>query len=1174
MPGGRIAILDGAMGTMIQACGLEEEDFHSPLFPAPKVDLKGDNDCLNLSRPEIIAGIHRKYIDAGADIITSNTFSSNRISQKEYGLQDFAPIMAKEGAKIARKAADEEMAKTGRKILVAGSVGPTSKSLTLASDISDPGMREYSFDDFCLAYKEQIDALIEGGADLILLETSFDALNAKAAVYALEKGHRGFPLMVSVTCSDPSGRTLTGQTLEAFYLSIRHYPLTAFGINCSLGAGDMAPMVGEIASFSEVPLLCYPNAGLPNELGGYDEKPEEMAGHIVAMARKGLLNIVGGCCGTTPEHIRACADAVEQFPPRIPQPKYATLKVSGLEAVTVDAKRNNFTNIGERTNVAGSRKFARLISEGNYDAALQIAAQQIENGANIIDINMDDAMLDSEKEMRTFVRCIGNDPSVAKAALMIDSSHWETILAGLKNAQGKCIVNSINLKDGEEAFLRKALEIHDLGAAMVVMAFDETGQATSYERKISVCQRAYTLLTSHGIPPQDIIFDPNVLSIGTGMEEHANYAVDFIEAVRWIKAKLPGAYTSGGISNLSFAFRGNNAVREAMHSVFLYHAVAAGLDMGIVNPGMLRVYDEIDPGLLHCVEDVILNRDPGATERLITLAGELVAAQGTKEPQKPVTENVEGSVEERICESLVKGKSGCIEEAVLESLKELGSPVKVIEGPLMAGMEKVGELFSQGRMFLPQVVKSAKIMKDAVNALQPYMTDSQDGETSQKPVIVMATVKGDVHDIGKNITDIVLSCNGFEVVDLGVMVDKETILREALAHKAAIIGVSGLITPSLYQMEELCREMTARGLDLPLFVGGATTSAIHTALKLAPLYSHSFYCRDASTAAVMAKKCLIDRETFEREQRQAMEKLVSLHSSARLTQAQARKCVFEKDSFLKEGEYGFRDAEGVEIPLDALASLMDWDMFLVTWGVKSSPSDRRSAGLAGLVGEGKSLLEKWILHNEISVRYSARFFQANSQDDALILHDSGGGRHSLPMLRQERSSGNDKLLRSLSDYAPDTNSGLTAPIGIFALSVSLRKAQGCGCDQCREQYQSMMEHCVRVCVAEAASKWIDSQLTVPDGMKISKPAIGYASCPDHSLKRELLDLLHGSERLGISLTESCAMIPDASICGFIIVHPQAGYPEIHHISKEQYGSYASRRGFSEEEAHKFLGHLL
>lgn len=1183
---GRIAIMDGAMGTMIQLYGLEEKDFRDPAFGDVKTELKGNNECLNFTHPEIIAEIHHEYIDAGAEIIETNSFSANRISQKEYGLEAFAYEMAYKAARIARKAADEEMAKTSRKIYVAGSVGPTSKSLTLAPDITNPGKREFVFDDLVEAYTEQIDGLVNGGADLIILETNFDALNTKAAIYAIEKKHRGFPVIVSVTASDMSGRSLTGQTMEAFYTSVKHYPIAAFGINCSLGAHDMIPILMDISQFSEVPVICYPNAGLPNELGQYNEKPEQMAHNVFKMGDKGLIDIVGGCCGTTPAHICACATAVADIKPKKTRSRSGVLTVSGLEAYTIDVKSSNFINIGERTNVAGSRKFARLISEGNYDAALQIAADQIENGANIIDINMDDAMLDSAKEMETFVRCIENDPAVSKAALMIDSSHWESILAGLKNAQGKCIVNSISLKEGEEKFLEKALEIHDLGAAMVVMAFDEEGQATTYDRKINICERAYRILTSNGIPPEDIIFDVNVLSIGTGLAEHANYAIDFIEAVRWIKTNLPGCYTSGGISNLSFSFRGNNPVREAMHSAFLFHAVKAGLDMGIVNPGMLQVYDDVEPELLKCVEDVIFNRDAEATERLIAKAQEIMEnAAAVKEGRKPAVEQVPCSLtaDERVSEALVKGKANTLEADVLECLKVHGTPVKVIEGPLMAGMEKVGELFGAGKMFLPQVVKSAKIMKDAVSVLEPYMKEGEDA-SSEKPVIINATVKGDVHDIGKNITGIVLSCNGFDVVDLGVMVDKETILDEAVRRKASIIGVSGLITPSLFQMEELCREMSNRQMDIPLFIGGATTSALHTALKLMPLYEHVFYCQDASTSAVMAKKCIMDREQFENEQHIALERIAAIHNSTHPANGEQKKCVFSKRSFLKKEDHRLTDAAAEKIEMRELTGTVDWDMFLAVWGIKPTKENKLDPEVIRLKESGKKLLRKLIRHNEISVKYSMKFYESNSQDNNLIMYDMEApkGRYILPMLRQEKPSPNNKGNKtciSMCDYAPDIALGITAPVGLFALSVHVKHehGEGCTCGQCNQDYDSMLERSVRVCVAEAASKWIDKKvkkMIINGGKKMAKPAIGYACCPDHSLKKEALEMLPASEELGITLTDSFAMVPDASICGFIVIHPSAGYPEIHHISRKQFDDYAKARGFSEEEARKFIGHLL
>ena len=1127
--------LDGATGTLIQRYTLTEADFRQGVFVDTQVPLKGDNECLNLTRPDIIAAVHKAYIEAGADLIETNTFSANRISQKEYGLEERAREMALAGARIARSCAE----KAGRKVWVAGSIGPTSKSLTLASDVARPAERQYGFDDMAACYREEVAALIEGGVDVLLIETAFDALNVKAALYAVQQVRDGFPVIVSVSVADRSGRTLTGQTLEAFFAAVRHYPLTAFGVNCSLGADGMLPLVEEVAAFSDVPLICYPNAGLPNELGGYDQTPAQMAAEMARM--DGLVNIVGGCCGTTPAHIRA----LPELTPAPMKERRKELIVSGLEAYLVDTRKRNFTLIGERTNVAGSRKFARLVAAGDYDAALGVAAGQIEAGAGIIDINMDDAMLDGPRAMETFVRTLENDPAVAKAALMIDSSHWECILAGLKNAQGKCIVNSISLKDGEKPFLEKAAEIHRLGAAMVVMAFDEEGQATTYERKTAIAERAFRLLMGIGIPAEDIIFDVNVLSIGTGIPEHDRYAVDFIEAVRWIKENLPGVRTSGGVSNLSFAFRGNNLIRSAMHAVFLYHAIRAGLDMAIVNPGMLLQYDDIEPELRTCVEDLVLCRDAGASERLSALA-----AKYGGQPDAAAPETLPASAadpETRLGEALVAGRETHLQEDVLAALARLGSAVRVIEGPLMAGMEEVGRRFGAGKMFLPQVVKSARVMKDAVALLEPYMEAGE--QASKRPVVVQATVKGDVHDIGKNIAGIVLRCNGFEVVDLGVMVDKETILEAAQRHHAALIGVSGLITPSLFQMEELCREMAARGLDTPLMIGGATTSALHTAVKLAPLYDHVFYAPDASAGAVLAKHCLRDRSAFEAEQHAAQARLRTVHAERKAVPA-GMPAGFPPESYLHAVP---EDIPLMEIPLDELVPLFDWRMFRTVWGVKESLQ---------LTREGRAVLDGMVRDRRVSVRLAARFFAARRVGEGIDL-----GSCFLPMLRQEEAPG-----RSLADFVPEGESG---PFGLFAISVHApAHPAGCGCAVCRNAYDSMMERAVRVVLAEAASAWLDRRMAarLPAGVRIAKPAAGYASCPDHSLKRDILRML--PEGLDIRLTESCAMVPDASICGFIVLHPEACYPEIRHIGAQQYERYTTARGFSPEEARAFLSHLL
>ena len=1243
IPKDKILILDGATGTMIQRHGLSEADYRDGGFEESRVELLGNNECLNITRPEIIKSIHREYIAAGVDIIETNTFSANRISQSEYGCEDFAGKMAYEGARLAREVADEYMSGADdsgerRQILVAGSIGPTSKSLSLSPDVSDPGFRPYSFDQMREAYREQAEALIRGGADILLIETCFDALNVKAALSAIqdlsdlkaeELGNTDYkiPVIVSVSVGDRSGRTLTGQTLKAFYTSISHYPLLAFGLNCSLGAAEMTPLVEDIAQWCKCAVSCYPNAGLPNEMGGYDQKPVDMAIAVKAMAAKGLVNIVGGCCGTTPDHIRAIANALKDVAPR-PLPETSSSKtalfkdergksegsssktalfkdempiltVSGLETVTVDVQNSNFTNVGERTNVAGSRKFARLISEGKYDEALQIAAKQIEDGATIIDINMDDAMLDSTREMERFVRYISNDPAVAKAALMIDSSHWETILAGLKNAQGKCIVNSISLKEGPEKFLEKAKAIKELGAAVVVMAFDEEGQATTFDRKIEICSRAYKLLTEEaGLSPENIIFDANILSIGTGIEEHSRYAIDFIEAVRWIKTNLPGALTSGGVSNLSFSFRGNNAVREAMHSAFLYHAIKAGMDMAIVNPSMLQVYDEIEPGLLTCVEDVIFNKDPQATERLIDKASRMLAEKDGAAEAKASTAKSEdkGTPAERLKTALIKGRSENLETDLSEALAEYGKAVSIIEGPLMDGMETVGKMFGEGKMFLPQVVKSAKVMRDAVEFLQPYMNEAQDDtdKKQSRPKVVIATVKGDVHDIGKNITGIVLTCNGFDIQDLGVMVDKETILKAAEDEKADIIAVSGLITPSLYQMEEICREMNARKMTTPLFVGGATTSAVHTAVKLAPLYGHVFHGPDASAAAVMAKKYMMDPEGFENEEHSRQEKIRELYTKGEEPMEQETQTVkgFDHETYLLECP---SDIPAQQIPSEEILPYFDWKMFYAIWGVKYGSSSMEAMELVQL----KRDAEEEIALANFKIMLTAKFFNAYSENDNIVLVKDSNTL--LPMLRQEKGE-----KRSLCDFVISKESGKTSAFGCFAICVKAADAheEGCCCPACSNKYEDLIGKAVRMTLAEAASKWLDSRLKaeVDEKYTIIKPAAGYSSCPDHTLKRDIFELLginkeescgHGEgctcgqhhhhhhhhhsaseDGMSIKLTESYAMIPEASICGTILIHPEAKYHEIRAISQSQHDDYVSRRGMNEETARRFLGHLL
>lgn len=1177
----RILILDGAMGTMLQRKGLQ-----------------GNSESFNLTNPETIGEIHNEYVEAGADIITANSFSANSISQSEYNLSEKAGQMAEAAARIARKAADE----APRKIWVAGSVGPTSKSLSLAQNINDPIFRPYSFDGMAEAFEVQIRGLVKGGVDLLLFETCFDALNTKAALYAI--GHipeaSDIPIMISASMSDRSGRTLTGQTMEAFYRSVQHCSPLSFGLNCSLGAEEMIPLIAEVASFATCAVSCYPNAGLPNEMGEYDETPSQMAESVRKMALAGSVNIVGGCCGTTPEHIKAVAEAVKGISPRaIPEPDNV-LYVSGLESVAVD-RRNNFTNVGERTNVAGSRKFAKLIAAGDYETGLQIAAGQIENGAGIIDINMDDAMLDSWLEMEKFLRYVSNDPAVAKAAIMIDSSHWETLVTGLKNAQGKCIVNSISLKEGEEIFIEKAREIKALGAAIIVIAFDEEGQATTYDRKVEICRRAYSLLTSKvGVRPCDIIFDVNVLPVGTGIPEHSRYGIDFIEAVRWIKGNLPGCRTSGGISNLSFSFRGNNTVREAMHSVFLYHAISAGLDMGIVNPGMLRVYDEIEPGLLKCVEDVILDSDAEATDRLIEKASRILDEKNSvgvsARPEGPeatcaarpirengrlaasggaltgaessnissVAEPVEAAVEERLVRALVKGDSSGLERDINECLTLYDKPVEIIDGPLMSGMARVGELFGAGKMFLPQVVKSAKTMKNAVALLQPYIEERGGESEVKKPRTVFATVKGDVHDIGKNITEIVLSCNGFEIVDLGVMVPKETILEKAAECSADLIGVSGLITPSLYQMEEICKEMTARGLDTPLLVGGAAASALHTAVRLAPLYGHVFYGQDASASAVLANQLITDREGTEAAEHKKQEHLRELYAQSSQKKAGHKPVEpFPASSFIKGEPFG--NISGKRLGIEEVEPFFDWNMFAAIWGIKSGTGHDE---LRKLRADAHKEIDRLKDGNACQITISARFDGCHSEGDDIVSKD-----FRLPMLRQEGE-------RSLADFVPPKEYGFESPMGMFAISVRTEShPSGCDCPACGTEYGPMLTRAVRLTLAEAASEWLSRHIhkELPSefsGAKAIKPAAGYSSCPDHTLKRDILRLLPESERLGITLLESCAMIPDASICGLIFIHPEATYPEIRRVSQKAIDEYARRRGMSDSEKARFLGHLL
>lgn len=1169
----KILILDGAMGTSIQKARLSESDFRGTEFSAHPVNLKGNNDILNLTRPDIIRSIHSAYIKAGADIIETNTFNSNAISQDEYQCSDLIYRLNTEGTKIARQAADNE---TGRKIWVAGSVGPTSRTLSLSPDVNRPEFRPTDFDTLTEAYAEQVRGLIDGGADILLVETVFDGLNAKAALYAISQVEKekkcDIPVMLSATINDKSGRTLTGQNLEALYTSVSHYPLLSFGLNCSFGATDLLPFIEELSAYLPCALSIYPNAGLPNAMGEYDETPSFTASCLKQMAEKGLLNIAGGCCGTTPEHIHAIEKALRDISPRIPAIPPVCLTVSGLETVSVDKERNNFINVGERTNVAGSAKFAKLIASKSYEEAALIARKQIEDGASIIDINMDDAMLDSAKEMETFVRIISNDPDIARAALMIDSSDWNTILAGLKNAQGKCIVNSISLKEGEAEFLRKARTIRRLGAAVVVMAFDEQGQAVTYDRKVEICNRAHQLLTQQaGYKPEDIIFDVNILSVGTGIEEHNNYAVDYIKAVKWIKTALPGCRTSGGVSNLSFSFRGNNPVREAMHSAFLYHAINAGLDMAIVNPAMLQVYDDIDPQLLKVVEDVILNRTPEATEQLIVLAEKI---KGNKTSDGKPVKNEEWRkhpLEERLGYALVKGITEYLPTDIAEAVNTFASPVEIIEGPLMQGMDKVGTLFGEGKMFLPQVVKSAKVMKEAVAILQPEIEkhNNRGGRNIKRHKIVIATAKGDVHDIGKNIVNIVLTCNNLEVIDLGVMVENQKIIAAAKEHKADIIGISGLITPSLSEMENLCELLQKEQLHIPLVVGGATTSSVHTAVRLAPKYD---YCviqgGDASKTVGIIKRLLQDRDGFIRRLKEEQEEVRQLylakqHNTISYAEAKTKAPVFDWQHYTP-GTFGEHNVTGKRMDLQDLANRIDWTPFFHFWGFKgkfpeiiytNEQADWTYQSALGMLGN-------IIAGDEFEASVIVRFFNACAENDEIILLDEGGKKEvaHLPMLRQQ-AAGNECLC--LSDFVIPKAEGV-GTIGLFCLKVADKHK----CTDCQD-FDHLLRESLCARLTEALAEWMQEQLN--EGNHMIRPAFGYSACPDHSLKKDVFELLNATEQIGVELTSSYAIKPTTSLCGMLIAHPEARYFSVGKIGEDQFTEYCTKRGITKEEGKRLLG---
>ena len=1202
--GQRVVILDGAMGTMIQRHRPTEADYRGDRFRDHTVDLKGNNDLLSLTQPAMIADIHRAYLEAGADVIETNTFGATAIAQADYGLEGIAREINVAAAKVARETADAFGQRVGRPCFVAGAIGPTNRTLSISPKVEDPGFRAVSFDEMRAAYADQTRGLLEGGVDVLLVETIFDTLNAKAALFAVEEvflevGYRR-PILISVTITDQSGRTLSGQTVEAFWASVAHARPLAVGLNCALGASQMRPYVEELSSLVDVHVSCYPNAGLPNAFGEYDETPERTAALIGEFVRDGLVNLVGGCCGTTPDHIRAIAETCRGLAPRILPALPKRSVYSGLEALVV-RDDSNFLMIGERTNVAGSRRFARLIREGDYGTALEVALDQVRGGANILDVNMDEALLDSEAAMTRFLCLLASEPEIARLPVMIDSSNFSVLEAGLKCLQGKSLVNSISLKDGEQEFLRRARIARRHGAAIVVMAFDEDGQAETAERKIEICQRAYRLLVEQAeMPAEDIIFDPNVLAVATGIEEHANFGKSFIEAIGGIKKSCPHVKISGGISNLSFSFRGNDGVREAMHSAFLYWAIQAGLDMGIVNAGQLEVYEEIDHGLRECVEDVILNRRADSTERLLELAGRVKGGAKKREQdlswrQSPVTARLE--------HALVKGVVDFIVDDVEDARLALGSALGVIEGPLMAGMTVVGDLFGAGKMFLPQVVKSARVMKKAVEYLIPFMEEQAPGTARHRPKIVIATVKGDVHDIGKNIVAVVLRCNDYEVIDLGVMVSSERILAAAAEHGADIIGLSGLITPSLDEMAHVARDMQRKGLLLPLLIGGATTSKQHTAVRIAPELDESVvHVLDASRAVGVVRG-LLDREqkhALDAANRAEQAKLVALYESkiARplvpLEEARAnRPRVTFTPELLPEPTFLGRRVLA-DHDLAEIAEYIDWTLFFRAWELRGKfpavfDHPRYGAEAQTLYRDGRALLGRIIDEKLLRAVATYGIWRANADGDDIVLYgDEARSEESarFPMLRQQESKTGGAPHRCLADFIAPRSTGLADHLGAFALTA------GIGADvlvaefeRDHDDYHAIMVKALADRLAEAFAELLHARVRrewghgeaeslsgedlVAERYRGIRPAFGYPACPDHSEKKRLFALL-GAESEGISLTEHYAMMPTASVSGIYLAHPEARYFNVGRIDEDQLGDYALRKGLPVELTARFI----
>ncbi|PYF70071.1 methionine synthase (B12-dependent) [Pedobacter nutrimenti] len=1204
----RILIIDGAMGTMIQRHVLTEEDFRGERFKNHPCDVKGNNDLLNLTRPDIIKSIHLEYLKAGADIIETNTFSTQRISLADYQMEELDYEMSFEGARIAKEAVQEFMAaQPDRKCFVAGAVGPTNRTLSISPDVNDPGFRALTFDELVDAYDAQVRGLVDGGSDLLLIETIFDTLNAKAAIYSIKKYEqvigRKIEIMISGTITDASGRTLSGQTVEAFLNSVIHANPLSIGFNCALGAQEMRPHIEELAAKAGCYVSAYPNAGLPNEFGAYDEMPHETAHYVEDFIEHGFVNIVGGCCGTTPEHILCIAEKARNIVPRkIPSPE-SFLRLSGLEPVTITPE-SIFVNIGERTNITGSPKFSKLILSGDFETALTVARQQVEGGAQVIDVNMDEGMIDSEASMTKFLNLIASEPDISKLPIMVDSSKWTVIEAGLKCLQGKGIVNSISLKEGEDKFRESARKIMTYGAAVVVMAFDEQGQADNYERRIQICKRSYDILVHEiGFPAQDIIFDPNILTVATGLEEHNNYAVDFINATRWIKENLPYAKVSGGVSNISFSFRGNNTVREAMHSAFLYHAIRAGLDMGIVNAGMLEVYQEIPPELLERVEDVLLNRREDATERLVEFA-DTIKSKGKEVVRDEQWRNA--PVEERLSHALVKGIIEYLDADVEEARQKYDRPIQVIEGPLMDGMNIVGDLFGAGKMFLPQVVKSARVMKKAVAYLLPFIEqeklDNPDGnQNSSAGRVLMATVKGDVHDIGKNIVGVVLACNNFEIVDMGVMVPAQEIIKKAKEINADIIGLSGLITPSLDEMVHFAKEMEREGFNIPLIIGGATTSRIHAAVKVAPNYSGpAIHVLDASRSVTVCSTLMNPdtREDYIKGIREEYDKAREAHLNKRSDKRfknieEARQEGFKIDPALIAPAPSFTGTKVFEnYPLEELVPYIDWTPFFQTWELRGSYPRILEDKVVGdeakkLFNDAQILLKRIVDEKLLTAKAVIGFWPAKTNGDDILL-DVDGKEVVIHTLRQQAEKVAGQPYYALSDFIATAQSGLPDYFGGFALTA------GIGCDELvaefeavYDDYNSIMAKALADRLAEAFAERMhelvrkeywgyakEEHLSNEDLIKEEyagiRPAPGYPACPEHTEKGTLFELLDAEQKIGLHLTESYAMYPTAAVSGFYFAHPQSRYFGLGKITKDQIEDYAGRKNMPVEEVERWL----